>query len=450
MKELLRFIEDRLPIGRAVQKFLNEPLPLNVGWAHVLGSALLFLLILQFLTGGVLLFFYAPTPQNAWESLNYLISNFQTGSLLHGLHTWGATLIILVTTAHLLRVVWHGSYKKPRELNWLSGMLAFLIILGFSFTGYLLPWDQKGYWGTEVGTKMIEKSPVVGPFLARFLRGGSELGAYTLSRFFALHVFFLPALLVVFAILHLVLLRRHGIAPHPKPSERSNQRLPFYPFQVFRDASAAGILLFVLLVLAALFPAGLEAPADPADITFDPRPEWYFLAHYELLRLFSGWDVVAIVIIPTLILAGLFLLPFWDRGERREWTSRRVPVLLVVGLFAAMYGAVVYSKVYHPAGGITVPAESLPLPEYKDPDLMLLGRKLFVEKRCVRCHQLHGVGGLQGPDLSQTGWKFSEEHLRQQILNPKANNPESRMPSFAEELSDDELKAIVKYLSQML
>ncbi len=450
MKKLLQFIEHRLPVSQAVRHFLREPLPLNVGWPHVFGSALLFFLILQFLTGGVLLLFYAPTPQHAWQSLNYLITNFSSASLLHGLHSWGGSFIMILTTLHILRVVLHGSYKKPRELNWLSGMFAFLLILGFSFTGYLLPWDQKGYWGTQVGTQMIEKAPLLGPFLATVLKGGTELGAYTLSRFFALHVFFLPALLVGLVALHLILLRRHGIAPHPEVDRRSPARLPFYPFQLFRDLAAAGGLLLLLILLSLLLPPGLEGQADPADLSYDPRPEWYFLAHYELLRLFSGLEVLSIAVIPTLILGGLFLLPFWDRSRERDWAARRLPVVLVFGLFATLYGAVVYSKATHPPGGIVTAEETLPLPEFDDPEVMLRGRHSFVVYKCANCHQLKGVGGLQGPDLSQTGWKFSEQHLRQQILNPKAANPDSKMPSFEGEISEEDLAAVVQYLSQML
>ena len=450
MKRLLGFIDERLPVSQAVRNFLKEPLPLNVGWAHVFGSALLFLLILQFLTGGVLLIFYAPTPQHAWQSLNYVITNFSSASLLYGLHAWGASLIMILTTLHILRVVLHGSYKKPRELNWLSGMATFLLILGFAFTGYLLPWDQKGYWGTQVGTQMIAKAPLIGPFLATVLKGGTDLGAYTLSRFFALHVFFLPALLAGLVVLHLVLLRRHGIAPHPEVEKRSSTRLPFYPFQLFRDTAAAGALLLLLILLALLLPAGLEDPANPADVNYDPRPEWYFLAHYELLRLFSGLEILSIAVIPTLILGGLFLLPFWDRSPHREWAARRLPVVLVFGLFAGMYGAVVYSRVNHPAGGVVTNEESLPLPEFDDPEMMLRGRHAFVLHECANCHQLNGVGGLQGPDLSQTGWKFSEEHLRLQILDPKASNPDSKMPSFEGEITEEDLAAVIQYLSQML
>ncbi len=450
MKRIKEFLAERLPVGGALRRFLQDPQPENVGWAHTFGSALLFLLLVQFLSGGVLMFFYAPTPDHAWQSLNYLLETFATGGLLRSLHVYGASLIVIAATLHLLRVLFHGAYKRPRELNWVSGMLAYLLILAFAFTGYLLPWDQKGYWGTRVGTEMIERAPGLGPLLVRLLQGGEEIGAYTLSRFFALHVFFLPVLLGGIVLLHLYLLRRHHIAPHPEPSRRTEKNFSFYPYQVFRDSSAALVALLILLAICLLVPAGLEPRADPSDASYDPRPEWYFLAHYELLRLFSGAEILPIFVIPNLIILFLLAVPFLDRSKHRHWSRRKPAVLAVAGLFVLMYSAVAYSLIYHPAGGIAPPEEELPLPEEGDPELLAAGRRVFVQLQCINCHKLQGVGGLQGPDLSQAGWKFNKRHLRQQILDPTANNPDSKMPSFAGKISQEELEAVVEYLSQML
>lgn len=450
MSAIRKFLAERLPVGEAVKKFLEEPQPENVSWAHTFGSALLFLLVLQGLTGGVLMTFYAPTPDAAWESIDYLTNNFPSAAVLRSIHVWSATFLIFFVTAHILRVAIQGAYKRPREINWISGMASFLLILGFAFTGYLLPWDQKGYWGTEVGTQMMARAPIVGAWLASLVRGGEEIGAYTLSRFYAVHVFFLPALLAGMVWLHLYLLRRHKIAPDPDPERRSEKRLPFYPHQMFRDSSVALGLLAVLLLLSLAAPAGLEPKADPSDLAYDPRPEWYFLAHYELLRLFSGVDLLPIVVIPTLIIAFLLALPFLDRSDSRLWQRRKLAVFSVVGLFAAMYAAVAYSKISHPAGGASALEEQLPLPEGGEPGQMVLARRLFVQHKCVNCHTIKGVGGLQGPELSQAGWKFSRQHMRRQILDPKADKPDSKMPSFQGELSQEELEALVEYLSQML
>ncbi len=441
----------RLPLGPALRRFLDKPQPPNVGWLHTFGSALLFLLVVQVLSGGVLLLFYAPTPDHAWLSLSYLADHLRSVHLVRSLHFWGATLIIVAATLHILRVVLHGAYQNPRELNWVTGMLAYLVILGFSFTGYLLPWDQKGYWGTRVGTEMIAQTPLVGGVLARVLQGGEEIGAYTLTRFYALHVFFLPAVLVGLVLLHLYLLRVHGTAAHPDPDRRTGDAFPFYPAQVFRDSSVSLAVFLVLLVLALALPAGLEPRADPSDTSYDPRPEWYFLAHYELLRIFSGWEILPVFVIPNLIILLLLGVPFLDRvSGSRHWRRRKAAVFGVAGLFVLMYGAVAYSKIAHPPGGLPSVEQELPLPEEGDPVQMVRARQVLVEQKCVNCHKIQGVGGLQGPDLSQAGWKFNRQHLRQQILDPKARNPESRMPSFQGRISESDLNAVIEYLSLML
>ena len=293
MRALIQFLDERLPLRTPLRAFFSDPQPSSVGWHHTLGSALLFLLIVQFLTGGVLLLFYAPTPDHAWESLRHLEEHNKPGDLVRGVHVWGASFMIVVATLHILRVVFAGAYKRPRELNWMVGVVSFLLILGFAFTGYLLPWDQKGYWATRVGTEMISTGPLLGPFFADFLRGGEAIGAYTLSRFFALHVFFLPGLLVGAILLHLYLLRKHKIARDPLSDGKGEQTIPFYPEQMLRDSTASLVVLFLLLVVAILFPPGLEAGADLSDTSYDPRPEWYFLAHYELLRVVPGPPLLA-------------------------------------------------------------------------------------------------------------------------------------------------------------
>ncbi len=450
MRALIQFLDERLPLRRPLRTFLDDPQPPSVGWRHTLGSSLLFLLTVQFLTGGVLMLFYAPTPDHAWESLRHLEEHNKPGALVRALHVWGASFMIVAVTLHILRVVIAGAYKRPRELNWMAGMLSFLLILGFSFTGYLLPWDQKGYWATRVGTEMISTGPLLGPFLADVLRGGKELGAYTLSRFFALHVFFLPGLLIGVVLLHLYLMRKHKIAPDPSSDGKEERTIPFYPEQMFRDSATSLLVLVLLLVVAILFPPGLETGADLSDISYDPRPEWYFLAHYELLRVTPGPPLLATIVLPTLIILALFALPLLDRSPSRNWRRRKLAVFSVVGLFALMYATSAYSKIYHSGETLQVAEEALPLPESDDPEQMIRARQAFIHYECVKCHRLADQGGLLGPDLSQAGWKFSREHLRQQILNPQADNPESQMPAYEGKISEEDLAALVEYLSLML
>ncbi len=450
MRALIQFLDERLPLRTPLRTFLDDPQPPSVGWRHTLGSSLLFLLTVQFLTGGVLMLFYAPTPDHAWESLRHLEEHNKPGALVRALHVWGASFMIVAATLHILRVVIAGAYKRPRELNWMAGMLSFLLILGFSFTGYLLPWDQKGYWATRVGTEMISTGPLLGPFLADVLRGGKELGAYTLSRFFALHVFFLPGLITGVVLLHLYLMRKHKIALDPSSHGKEGRTIPFFPEQMFRDSATSLLVLILLVVVAILFPPGLEAGADLSDTSYDPRPEWYFLAHYELLRVMPGPPLLATIVLPTLIILALLALPLLDRSPSRNWRRRKLAVFSVVGLFALMYATSAYSKIYHSGERVQVAEEALPLPESDDPQQMIRARQAFIRYECVNCHRLADQGGLLGPDLSQTGWKFSREHLRQQILNPQAANPESRMPAFEGKISDEDLAALIEYLSLML
>ena len=450
MRKLIQFLDERLPLRTPLRAFFGDPQPPSAGWRHTLGSVLVFLLTVQFLTGGVLLLFYAPTPDHAWESLRHLEEHNQPGRLVRGIHVWGTTFMILVATLHILRVVIAGAYKRPRELNWMAGVVGFLLILIFAFTGSLLPWDQKGYWATRVGAEMISTGPLLGPFFADFLRGGKELGAYTLRRFFALHVFFLPGLLVGVVSLHLYLLRKHKIARDPLSDRKEERTIPFYPEQMFRDSTASLVALVLLLVVAVLFPPGLEVGVDLSDTAYDPRPEWYFLAHYELLRVVPGPPALATVILPTLIVLTLFALPLLDRSPSRYWRHRKLAVFSVVALFAGMYATSAYSKIYHSGEREQISEEALPLPESDHPQQMIRARQALIHLQCINCHRLGDQGGLVGPDLSQAGWKFSREHLRQQILNPRAHNPDSRMPVFQGKISEEDLAALVEYRSLML
>lgn len=451
MIRLLRnFIEARLPLIAAVKRFLLEPQPPNVGWFHSLGSALLFLIVLQLITGSVLMLFYAPTPDHAWDSLTYLIENFSSGRILRGMHVWGTTLIIILMTLHLIRVVIHGAYKKPREINWISGVVVFLIILGFGFTGYLLPWDLKGYWATQVGTEMIGKVPLIGSFLMQMARGGPELGPYTLTRFYAIHVVFLPACLFLWVGIHIYLLRKHKIAPDPRQQSRSDssRRLPFYPRQAFRDGMACLAFFGALLLLSQLAPPQLAPQADSLQVRYDPRPEWYFLAHYELLRFFPGSQLMSIVVIPSLIIMALLLLPFLDRSPERNWKRRRIYVVGVCALFFLLYLTAGYSRIYNPGELAETESNDQSSLQAAVSALQEKGRRVFETQKCLHCHRIAGTGGKLGPDLTQAG-QLARETLRRQILDPISFNPESKMPPYEGRIPEQDLTALLEYLSRL-
>lgn len=191
----------------------------KVNWWYTLGSATLFLAINQGVTGILLTIYYVPTPDHAYDSVQYITTQVTAGWLIRGLHHWGASAMVLLTVLHMLRVIFYGAYKFPREMTWFSGVALLIIVLGFGFTGYLLPWDQKAYWATTIGTRIAEVTPVVGKWFLRIMRGGEELSAVTLARFFGTHVWILPAALMLLLVVHLYLVIRIGISDVPKPGE---------------------------------------------------------------------------------------------------------------------------------------------------------------------------------------------------------------------------------------
>ena len=192
----------------------------KVNWFYTLGSATLFTAVNQIVTGILLTIYYVPSPDQAYDSVQYITTQVTAGWLIRGLHHWGASAMVVLSVLHMLRVIFYGSYKFPREVTWFTGVGLLLVVLGFGFTGYLLPWDQKAYWATTVGTRIAEVTPFVGDLILRVMRGGSELTAVTLARFFGVHVWFLPAALLVLLGIHLYLVVRLGISSLPKREDK--------------------------------------------------------------------------------------------------------------------------------------------------------------------------------------------------------------------------------------
>ncbi len=244
----LNWLDDRTGFRKIRKHLLDEPLPAGTGWWFTLGSVLLFGLTVQFVTGIALALYYAPTPDHAWDSVRYITTSVRGGSLLRGLHHWGASVVVVAALAHLVRVVFFGSYRKPREVNWIVGLLLLQVILAFGLTGYLLPWDQRAYWATVVTINISRLTPVAGEMLGAVLRGGPDIGALTLTRWYAAHTLVLPVALISLTIAHLYLMRRHGISGPVRPYVSGASR-PFFPYQAARDLTlsiAVGALLTVL------------------------------------------------------------------------------------------------------------------------------------------------------------------------------------------------------------
>ena len=324
-----QFLNDRLPLGE-VMAHLRKPLPKHINLLFSLGSLAMFLLLLQAATGAFLALSYSPSPDHAHNAVKYITEEVPFGSFVRGLHHWGASAMVIIVFLHLLRVVLYGSYKAPRELTWVVGVLLLLVVLGFGFTGYLLPWDEKAYWATVVGVEIASTAPVLGDVVAKVFRGGDEIGAVTLSRFYALHTIWLPWIAFSLVGIHLFLVRFYGSSGKPNNTpEEMKAGKPFYPDQVFEDVVGM-LILFIILACAALFaPVPLEDVADPTNAEYDPRPEWYFLFLFQLLKYFQGpFEIIGTFVIPTVGMLLLLFLPFLDRGERKVLWKR--PIALTV------------------------------------------------------------------------------------------------------------------------
>ncbi len=306
MQRIGAWLDERLGIYALGRSFLDRKVPGNIGWWHTFGSATLVLILVQVATGIALTMSYVPSPEHAYDSILYIDAT-PFGALVRGIHHWSAGLLVLLIGLHILRVFVWGAYKYPRELAWVGGALLFFVILGFGFTGYLLPWDQKAYWATVVGTNIAGSAPLVGGGVLELLRGGQQLGAVTLTRFYGIHIWVLPATLAILVVFHLFGVIRQGIAASPRrdpltqpiagetrretyereyAAEKSTGK-PFWD-ALLKDAIVA--LFVVLLVVTVAYVAGapLEQRANPNATNYAPRPEWYFLDLFQMLWYFGG------------------------------------------------------------------------------------------------------------------------------------------------------------------
>lgn len=326
-----------------LDKQVHKRLPPHTSWLHVFGSISLLLFISQTITGILLLIYYRPTPDEAHKSIQYITADVNFGWLYRQVHAWGASLMILALVLHMMRTFFMGSYKKPRELTWVTGVLLFIVTITFGFTGYLLPWNQIAFWATTVGTESANKVPVIGPWLQYFLRGGDAVTGETLSRFFVVHVIILPWVLTGLIAIHLFLMRINNLATMEdvgaeKPLE-PRHGIPFFPVHVAKEGVVAVLLVAVLVTLSVLAPWEIGEPADPLTTPPHIKPEWYFLPSYQLLKYFEGTYGAVIGIfacsVPFLL---LLLWPFLDRGKARHPRKRPLAVMFgIVGVLGAVF-----------------------------------------------------------------------------------------------------------------
>ncbi len=395
IEKLLGWIEERTGIPGAVRRFAAEEIPASSGWAQVLGSVVLFLFLTQVLTGILLAFNFAPTPGEAYRSLNYIMNEVTGGRMIRGLHYWGSNMMIGAVVLHMVQVFLWGAYRRPREATWMVGVALLLITLGFGLTGYLLPWDNRAYWGTVVTTRIAGQAPFLGEYIRKLLGAGDGVGAVTFSHFYLLHTVLLPMLAFALVILHLYLVRRHGVAPTPLDT-RPKRR--FFPEQAFKDTCAIFGVFAVLFVLAAAARAPLEGLADPAGTTYVPRPEWYFLFLFQMLKFFEGpWESIGSVFLPSLAVAVLFAVPFIDRAQLKRVRERTFAIGVVVLSTVAGVSLTVAAVVTTPRtdGRGEPSAEWARLTASE-----LAGYGHFREARCTNCHNLADGEPKPGPNLA--------------------------------------------------
>jgi ubiquinol-cytochrome c reductase cytochrome b subunit len=413
MKRVLAWVDNRTGYKKLAHEALFENVPGGARWRYVWGSTLTFTLAIQVITGIFLWMAYSPSSHSAWESVYYIQHEMTGGWLLRGIHHFTAQAMNVLLVLHLMQVIIDGAYKAPREMNFWFGVLLLQLVLGLSLTGYLLPWDQKGFWATKVATNIMGITPVIGPQLQRLVLGGSEYGHHTLTRFFALHAGVLPGAIFALLAVHIYLFRKHGLTPK-QPLRRPDAK--FWPDQVLKDAVACLAVLAAVLFLVirprlmGLEPgAELGAPADPSEPYSAARPEWYFLFLFQFLKYFpGGTEVWGAIVIPGILMLTLFLMPFignWKLGHRFNLGFMGV-MLVGVGLltYLAMaddrretsYQLAVKAadrdaeriKILAKAKGIP-PTGAVPLLRE---DAFTQGPKIFA-KNCSSCHRYDGHDG---------------------------------------------------------
>jgi ubiquinol-cytochrome c reductase cytochrome b subunit len=404
---VLQWIEQRSGLVSLTTDFLTEDVPGGASYWYVFGSATLFAMILQIVTGIFLTFYYAPSTASAWESTNYIYKDVTFGQFVISLHYWGATAMIALVIMHLLQVVLWGSYKAPRELQWVTGILMLIITLVLGLTGYLLPWDMNAYFASQVAINITSSVPIIGNATQQFLTGGPGIGTLTINRFFGLHVWLMPAALVLLVVAHLVFFRHNGSAG--PPVDKDLKKLPqgrFWPDQMLMDA-VASFAVFVVIVLLAIFsPPTLDVKADPTQ-QFIAYPAWYFLALYGLLRLAGQTpaavttiaNLLATVVIPGALVTFLILLPFLDRNpsrqiSRRPWVVGLTAISLVVAIGLSLFSQLAIQKEQADAhqGPFAPPVVAAAVTGGGSaPAVNQHGAQVF-SQNCASCHQANGLG----------------------------------------------------------
>ena len=415
MKRLLDWVDDRTGCRRLLREALFENVPGGARWRYVWGSTLSFCFAVQILTGIALWMAYSPSASTAWESVYYIQHELAGGWILRGIHHFTAQAMHVLLVLHLMQVIIDGAYKAPREVNYWFGIVLLVLTLGLGLTGYLLPWDQKGYGATKVATNLVGLVPLLGSSLQKLVIGGSDYGHLTLTRFFALHAGVLPGAMILAIVAHVALFRRHGITAR-KPLKGPDAA--FWPDQVLMDAVAClAVIAAVMYLTLRDHGAELFAPANPSEPFNAARPEWYFLFLFEFLKLeFLGrlfgqhGEFVGAIVVPTLVMGVLAAMPFVARARLGHRFNLGFLAALLVGALAltlrsvnkdahnaddqaalgqARFEGVRITEMIKANGGVPKIGAAALLRN----DPATAGPKLFVQ-HCASCHRYDGHDGL--------------------------------------------------------
>lgn len=460
---ILDWLDNRTGYRALSRAALDQELQGGARWAYVFGSGLAVVFLSQLITGLMLMVTYTPSVHDAWSSVFYLQHKVTAGWFVRGLHHYGAYAMMLVMSLHMLQVTIYGAYKRPREVNWWAGLALMGLVFGMGVTGYLLPWDQKGYWATTVATNIAGSTPLIGPAIRDLVVGGPEYGQSTLTRMFTLHVGALPGLIGLVLVGHVVLFRRHGpTAPAGADLARKER---YFPAQIGRDLLFAVSVLVVLAAVTVKLGAPLDAPADPA-ILYPPRPEAYFLWLYELLNLVPGkLEMLVTLGIPVVGGGLLFALPFFDRRPTTRVRDRLpfvAPVLVAAVAIIALTGVSLRTDANDPkyqsqrrdadaraARSIELARRGIPPGgplAMLDDDPLTRGADLFAAE-CAGCHVLDGEGERWAPEHTGFG---SRAWVRAQLHDPNDVRMFGLtgivgMPS-QDRLGEEKLASVTEYL----
>ncbi len=458
-----KWLDARLQVGATIRETAEHPVPRETAsWFYVFGSAAFVVFMLQIVTGIMLALIYVPSAGEAWNSLQTLNHSIALGWYIRALHGWGSDFMVAIVLIHMVQVFLFGAYKFPRELTWIVGVLLLLVTLGMAFTGQVLRFDQDAYWGLGIGASIASRVPLMGPSIVHLLLGGPIIAGATLSRFFALHVFVVPGLLIAFVAVHLLMVVKLGINEWPVPGRvvrkatyikeyhelTKKDGIPFVPAAVWKDLFFGGFILLSIAVCAAYYgPFGPSGPPDPTIIQTAPRPDFFFLWLYAVLSLLPpSMETPALLIGPVVVILALLLLPFVFGEGEKSWRRRPIAVLTILlvavamGTFTRLAGDAPWSPVMDAWSRIPIPSDFL----QKRSALERQGALVFQLKQCHNCHSLDNQGGKRAPALDSVALRQTQNQLIRQVIQGGGN-----MPAYGKNLSPAETTALVAFLETL-